>query len=75
VKTPDADLADILAADTPALWHSNPPAKGGDTGKLYQRIIATALELRQKRHAQPPTRAATPAKAPRTPRRKTGASR
>ena len=31
VKTPNADLADILAADTPAIWHSNPPAKTGDT--------------------------------------------
>ena len=33
--------------DTPAIWHSNPPAKGGDTGKLFQRIIATALERRE----------------------------
>lgn len=56
VKTPGADLADILAADTPAIWHSNPPAKSGDTGKLFQRIIATALELRQTNHADPPTR-------------------
>ena len=51
VKTPDADFADILAADTPDVWHSNPPAKGGDTGKLFQRIIATALELREQ-HAR-----------------------
>lgn len=56
VKTPDADLADILSADTPDLWKSNPPAKGGDTGKLFQRIIATALELRASKHADPPTR-------------------
>ncbi|MEZ5292546.1 MAG: DNA polymerase ligase N-terminal domain-containing protein [Vicinamibacterales bacterium] len=56
VKTPDADLADILATDTPALWHSHPPAKSGDTGKLFQRIIATALELRAARHADPATR-------------------
>lgn len=56
VKTPGADLADILAGDTPALWRSNPPAKGGDTGKLFQRIIATALELKATKHADPPTR-------------------
>ncbi|MEP7117288.1 MAG: DNA polymerase ligase N-terminal domain-containing protein [Acidobacteriota bacterium] len=47
VKTPGADLADILAADTPAIWSNHPPAKTGDTGKLFQRIIATALALRE----------------------------
>ncbi len=36
VKTPDADLADILAADNPAIWHSHAPAKGGDTGAQFQ---------------------------------------
>lgn len=56
VKTPGADLADILASDTPDLWKHNPPAKSGDTGRLFQRIIATALELRETRHADPPTR-------------------
>ena len=56
VKTPGADLADILAADTPDLWTRNPPAKTGDTGKLFQRIIATALELKATKHADPPTR-------------------
>ena len=69
VKTPGADLADILAADTPALWHRNPPAKTGDTGTLFQRVIATALELRERRPAEataPSTRRAaakTPGKA------------
>ncbi len=65
VKTPGADLADILAADTPAVWHSNPPAKTGDTGKLFQRIIATALELKATRHADPPTRLMSAAAAAR----------
>jgi DNA ligase D-like protein (predicted 3'-phosphoesterase) len=63
VKTPDADFADILAQDTPAIWHSNPPAKGGDTGKLFQRIIATALELRDNRHTGAPARPMSAAKA------------
>jgi bifunctional non-homologous end joining protein LigD len=66
VKTPGADLADILAADTPALWHSNPPARAGDTGKLFQRIIATALELRQSKHADAPTRLMSAADAAKT---------
>ena len=68
VKTPGADFADILATDTPDLWTRNPPAKTGDTGKLFQRIIATALELKAARPA--PT---TPAPAKR--RRSRGATR
>jgi bifunctional non-homologous end joining protein LigD len=63
VKTPNADFADILAADTPAVWHSRPPAKTGDTGKLFQRIIATALELRDKGRGDAPTRLMSAAKA------------
>lgn len=63
VKTPGADLADILASDTPDLWKNNPPAKTGDTGALFQRIIATALELRERHHADAPTRLMSSARA------------
>ncbi|MGE3273742.1 MAG: DNA polymerase ligase N-terminal domain-containing protein [Vicinamibacterales bacterium] len=49
VKTPDADFADILAADRPDVWTTNPPAKTGDTGKLFERIIARAVELKESR--------------------------
>jgi bifunctional non-homologous end joining protein LigD len=48
VKTPDADLADILAADNPEIWRSHAPAKGGDTGAMFQRIIAQALEIKKE---------------------------
>ena len=58
VKTPDADLADILAADNPAIWRGNPPAKGGDTGQMFQRIIERAVEIQGENR-----RAAAPAKA------------
>jgi bifunctional non-homologous end joining protein LigD len=52
VKTPDADLADILAADDPAIWHSHAPAKGGDTGAQFRRIIQQALEIKaENEHA------------------------
>ena len=47
VKTPDADFAEILSGKTPALWHSNAPAKGGDgddrghrRGRLQQPAAA-----------------------------------
>jgi bifunctional non-homologous end joining protein LigD len=46
VKTPGADLADILAADNPDIWHSHAPAKGGDTGQMFNRIIQQALEIK-----------------------------
>ena len=46
VKTPEADFADILAADNPEIWHSNAPARTGDTGKLFQRIIAQAVAMK-----------------------------
>jgi bifunctional non-homologous end joining protein LigD len=47
VKTPDADLADILASGNPDIWRSHAPAKGGDTGAMFQRIIEQALEIKQ----------------------------
>jgi bifunctional non-homologous end joining protein LigD len=60
VKTPDADLADILAADNPAIWRGNPPTKGGDTGQMFQRIIERALEIQgeNRRSAAAPAQAA-----------------
>jgi bifunctional non-homologous end joining protein LigD len=66
VKTPDADFEDILAGGTPDLWRNNPPAKGGDTGKMFQKIIARALEIsasNKSKKATKPARAAKAAKA------------
>ena len=48
VKTPNADFAEILSEGTPDIWKNNPPAKTGDTGKLFQRIIEQALEMTAK---------------------------
>jgi bifunctional non-homologous end joining protein LigD len=45
VKTPDADFAEILQGKTPDLWHSHAPAKGGDTGAMFKRIIERALSM------------------------------
>jgi bifunctional non-homologous end joining protein LigD len=37
------DFEDILASDTPAIWKSNRPAKGGATGKMFEEIIKKAV--------------------------------
>jgi bifunctional non-homologous end joining protein LigD len=63
VKTPDADFVDILAADNPAVWTTNPPAKTGDTGKLFQRIIAQAVAMKAGRAGKPTTQLRRKAKA------------
>ena len=51
VKT-EGDFADILAQDNPDIWRSNRPAEGGDTGKLFQSIIARALALKAEREGK-----------------------
>jgi bifunctional non-homologous end joining protein LigD len=40
------DFADILASGNPDIWHSNRPAQGGETGAMFEKIIARALEMR-----------------------------
>src|SRR5205814_643157 len=47
----DGDFEDILAQDNPAIWHTNRPAKGGDTGAAFERIIARAAEIKAARSA------------------------
>jgi bifunctional non-homologous end joining protein LigD len=46
------DFEDILAQDTPAIWQTNRPAKGGETGEMLARIIERAAELRLARAAR-----------------------
>src|SRR5262249_45697839 len=53
----DGDFEDILAEDTPAVWQSHRPAKGGDAGEMLARIIERAAALKASR--------ATPAKSAR----------
>jgi bifunctional non-homologous end joining protein LigD len=40
------NFEDILASDTPAVWISHRPAKGGTTGKMLEEIIQKAVELK-----------------------------
>jgi bifunctional non-homologous end joining protein LigD len=55
VKTPEADFAEILSGKTPDIWLSNAPAKGGDTGAMFKKIIERALSMK----AQPRTQSRT----------------
>jgi len=49
----EGDLEDILAADTPALWRSGKPAKGGSAGALLTATIERAAKLKAKRKPKP----------------------
>ena len=42
----EGDFEDILARGKPDIWTSNRPAKGGETGAMFEKIIARALEMR-----------------------------
>jgi bifunctional non-homologous end joining protein LigD len=45
----NGDFEDILAEDTPAVWLSNRPAKGGDAGRMLATIIERAAKLKASR--------------------------
>src|SRR5436305_9478831 len=47
----DGDFEDILAQDNPDVWHTNRPAKGGDTGAMFSEIIERAAKLKAARGA------------------------
>jgi bifunctional non-homologous end joining protein LigD len=40
------DFADILAQNRPEIWVSNRPARGGQTGEMFARIVERALAMR-----------------------------
>jgi bifunctional non-homologous end joining protein LigD len=65
----DGDFEDILAEDTPAVWQSNRPAKGGETGAMLAAIIERAAKLKTAQ-SQPAAdrKAARPAPGRSTPR-------
>jgi bifunctional non-homologous end joining protein LigD len=42
----DGEFEDILAQDTPAVWESHRPAKGGDAGAMLATIIERAAKLK-----------------------------
>jgi bifunctional non-homologous end joining protein LigD len=65
VKT-DGEMEDILAEDNPAVWTSNRPAKGGETGAMFADIIERAAKIKAARSAKP-IQAAKPTRARKTP--------
>ena len=40
------DFADILAQEHPDVWESHRPAQTGEAGRMFERIVARALEMR-----------------------------
>jgi bifunctional non-homologous end joining protein LigD len=49
------DFADILARGNPDIWISHRPAQGGETGAMFEKIVARALEMRAPGGAAPTT--------------------
>ncbi|MBA3845927.1 MAG: hypothetical protein H0X45_04710 [Planctomycetes bacterium] len=49
----DGDFADILAADDPAIWQSDRPAKGGAAGAMLGEIIDEAARRKTARRPPP----------------------
>jgi bifunctional non-homologous end joining protein LigD len=42
----EGDFAEILSQGDPDVWRSNRPAQSGETGALFDRIIAQAMQMR-----------------------------
>jgi bifunctional non-homologous end joining protein LigD len=40
------DFADILAEGNPDIWISNRPARGGEAGAMFEKIVRRAMEMR-----------------------------
>jgi hypothetical protein len=43
----EGDFADILSQDNPDIWRSNRPAQGGETGAMFDKIVAQAMQMRE----------------------------
>jgi bifunctional non-homologous end joining protein LigD len=71
------DFEDILAQDTPDIWHTNRPAKGGDAGAMLAKIIERAAQLKAGRGAATQPSSADRKKTPKkkTTRRSAGAAK
>jgi bifunctional non-homologous end joining protein LigD len=43
----EGDFAEILAGGNPEIWISNRPAQAGETGAMFDKIVARALEMKE----------------------------
>ncbi len=66
----NGDFADILAQEQPDIWLSNRPARGGEAGAMFERIVKRALALKageapaeEEARPSPPSTAAKTRKA------------
>jgi bifunctional non-homologous end joining protein LigD len=57
----DGEFEDILAEDTPAVWQSHRPAKGGESGAMLAKIIERAATLKAGRRPEKQAGPTTPA--------------
>ncbi len=77
----ELDFHEILAEDVPAIWRTNRPVEGGETGAMLRDIIQKAAELKASRERGPSTRPSkartgrSPARAAKSTARKRTASR
>ena len=53
----EGDFEDILAADTPAIWISKGPTKGGEASKMLAEIVEKAAAIKAGRKKAPATTA------------------
>lgn len=65
----ERDFPEILAEDSPAIWHSGRPAKGGATGAMLQSIIEEAAKLKAERAKSSARTTVRSAKTKRTTKR------
>ena len=52
----EMDFHEILADDVPAVWRTNRPVEGGETGAMLRDIIQKAAELKASREPGPSSR-------------------
>ena len=62
----EQDFHEILAEDTPAIWRTNRPVEGGETGAMLRDIIAKAAALKAAKAAAPKAAKAAAPKAERS---------
>jgi DNA ligase D-like protein (predicted 3'-phosphoesterase) len=53
------DFADILSQNNPEVWVSNRPARGGQAGDLFEKIVTRALAMRGETPAPAASRGVT----------------